>query len=229
MRSRRPLLASCAVLLLASCGGGRDFDEAEPEALAAAPVSVTDEDRLPALLEDAGLVTFRTALAQAYLVDSLESQGPFTVFAPTDGAFEAMKGTTPQQLLRPTNREALRTLVAYHVVPGALPTEAIPDAGAVQTYGGQRLILQRRGADLFVLGGQGTSARVVHTDIEASNGVVHLLDAVLLPPPEGDSLVVPAAPDSLAPSARAPRCSGRAPSRWGRARYSRSARCRGSA
>lgn len=123
---------------------------------------------------------FRTLLAAAKaagLVETLRGEGPLTVFAPTDGAFAALPEGTVDALLRPENRERLRALLTYHVVPGQHTAEDVLGSLSLRTV---------QGASLRVHVDDGVpmvdDAHIVKTDIRASNGVIHVIDAVLMPP-----------------------------------------------
>jgi uncharacterized surface protein with fasciclin (FAS1) repeats len=121
--------------------------------------------------------TLGAALQAAGLVETLKGEGPFTVFAPTDEAFRALPVGTVERLLRPENRAELTRILTYHVVPGRV-TAADLNGRQVRpdTVAGARLNIDAR---------QGVSinnARVVQADIQTSNGVIHVIDRVLLPP-----------------------------------------------
>jgi uncharacterized surface protein with fasciclin (FAS1) repeats len=122
--------------------------------------------------------TLAAALTAAGLVDALKGEGPFTVFAPTDAAFAALPAGTLDNLLKPENKEQLKGILLYHVVPGAVrAAEIIEKGSAPATLQGSAL--------KFDAGTQGVrvnGARVTAADIEASNGVIHVIDAVVLPP-----------------------------------------------
>jgi uncharacterized surface protein with fasciclin (FAS1) repeats len=124
--------------------------------------------------------TFKTLVAAvqaAGLVETLRGQGPFTVFAPTDEAFRALPAGTVERLLRPENRGELTRILTYHVVPGRVTSDQLAGRTArPATVQGQKLRVDGR---------QGVSvdqARVIRADIAASNGVVHVIDRVLIPP-----------------------------------------------
>ena len=117
-----------------------------------------------------------TAAIQAGgLTATLEGQGPFTVFAPTDQAFSTVPAATRQQLLQPQNRKTLTRLLSYHVVPGDLSSSQL-NPGAVKTLEGQTLTVQT-GSQVTV-----NNAKVTQPDIQASNGVIHVIDRIIVPP-----------------------------------------------
>ncbi|MDX1420126.1 MAG: fasciclin domain-containing protein [Rubricoccaceae bacterium] len=117
------------------------------------------------------LETLVAAVQAAGLVETLKSDGPFTVFAPTDAAFARLGSETLQTLLRPENRDQLTAILTYHVVSGEFDSFDLADRRALTTVNGQELSVGL-GVD---------DARFVATDIQASNGVVHVIDRVLMP------------------------------------------------
>ncbi|MEM7234545.1 MAG: CIA30 family protein, partial [Planctomycetota bacterium] len=120
--------------------------------------------------------TLTAALKAADLVSALEGKGPFTVFAPTDEAFARISHDTIQELLKPKNKETLRAILMYHVVPGRVLAKDVVKVTAAKTLNGQRV-------DVNVAGGKVKIdyANVVKTDIRASNGVIHVIDKVIAP------------------------------------------------
>lgn len=128
----------------------------------------------------AGAGTFRTlaaALEAAGLVSTLESEGPFTVFAPTDEAFAKLPPETLNSLLKPENREQLRSVLLYHVVPGRVFSDAALKAGKATTAQGSAITIATKDGKAMV-----NNAGLVKTDVNASNGVIHVIDTVILPP-----------------------------------------------
>jgi uncharacterized surface protein with fasciclin (FAS1) repeats len=120
--------------------------------------------------------TLVAAVTAAGLVDTLKSEGPFTVFAPTDAAFAALPAGTVESLLLPENKDTLVSILTYHVVPGAVTSDQLA---------GQRLsVATVNGANVHIDGRNGVKvedSNVTTADIIASNGVIHVIDAVLLP------------------------------------------------
>lgn len=121
-----------------------------------------------------GFETLLAAATAAGLVDTLKSEGPFTVFAPTDDAFAALPEGTVEALL--ADPEALAAILTYHVVPGKVMAANLTDNMMVTTVNGAEITIGT--TDGVTVNG----ANVVSADIEASNGVIHVLDAVILPP-----------------------------------------------
>jgi uncharacterized surface protein with fasciclin (FAS1) repeats len=122
---------------------------------------------------------FNTLLAAAKaagLVDALKSPGPITVFAPTDEAFAKLPKGTVQSLLKPENREQLRQILTYHVVPGAVNAKAVTGMANSNTLSGLHITFNSSDKGVYV-----NNARVIKADIAATNGVIHVVDTVMLP------------------------------------------------
>lgn len=125
--------------------------------------------------------TLVAAVKAADLVEVLSSEGPFTVFAPTDEAFAKLPEGTLETLLKPENKETLVKILTYHVVPGKVMAADVVelDGEQVETAAGAKATISVAGSTVMV-----DKAKVVKTDIECSNGVIHVIDAVILPPTE---------------------------------------------
>lgn len=119
--------------------------------------------------------TFEKVLSAVGLNETLKKEGPYTIFAPTDEAFAKIPQDKLKALLLPANKETLTTLLRYHVVPGKLMSSEIANSKTAKTLMGQELKID--GANGFRI----NEAKVVTPDIQASNGVLHAIDAVLMP------------------------------------------------
>lgn len=122
--------------------------------------------------------TLGAAIKAAGLEDVLQGPGPFTVFAPTDEAFANLPPGTLDSLLKPENKEKLRSILTYHVIPADVSAERAMQTPSVKTVNGQMLKLTRDADGRLTINGK---AHVIKTDIKASNGVIHVIDAVLMP------------------------------------------------
>ncbi len=120
--------------------------------------------------------TLAAALQAAGLVDTLKSKGPFTVFAPTDEAFAKLPPGTLEDLLKPENKEKLVAILTYHVVPGEVMAAQVTKMKSAKTVNGKTISITVKGGTVMV-----NNAEVVKTDIVCSNGVIHVIDSVLLP------------------------------------------------
>ncbi len=120
--------------------------------------------------------TLAKALEAADLVKTLKGPGPFTVFAPTDDAFMKLPAGTLDNLLKPENKEKLQRILTYHVVAGKVMASDVVKMTSAKAVSGDMLQIATRDGKVMVAG-----AHVVKTDIVASNGVIHVIDAVMLP------------------------------------------------
>lgn len=126
----------------------------------------------------AGAGTFNTLVAAVTAADLggvLSSEGPFTVFAPTDEAFAALPEGTLEMLLKPENKDTLVSILTYHVLPGNFPSNAIIDDTGIDTVNGEPVMFDTD------MGMKVDDANVVQADIMASNGMIHVIDKVIMP------------------------------------------------
>jgi len=119
--------------------------------------------------------TLVTALKAAGLVETLQGAGPFTVFAPTDAAFAKLPVGTVEELLKPENKQKLASILTYHVIAGKIPAADVKTMMA-KTVNGQELDLKVSTGSVMV-----NNAKVITADVNASNGVIHVIDTVLMP------------------------------------------------
>jgi uncharacterized surface protein with fasciclin (FAS1) repeats len=120
--------------------------------------------------------TLVAAVKAAGLVETLQGEGPFTVFAPTDDAFAKLPEGTVESLLKPENRDKLVAILTYHVVPGRLVASDVVGSSYLKTVQGQKIKVSLKGDKAMV-----DDAVILKTDIETSNGVIHVIDSVILP------------------------------------------------
>jgi len=120
--------------------------------------------------------TLVAALKAADLVDTLKGEGPFTVFAPTDEAFGKLPAGTLEDLLKPENKSKLQAILTYHVVPGKVLAKDVVELDSAKTVQGQEVMIKVADGTVMV-----DNAKVVTADIGTSNGVIHVIDAVILP------------------------------------------------
>ena len=162
-----------AVVGLAACG---DDDDAQPAGTGTMQEMTTGQDVVALAQGNRDLSTLVDAVTAADLATTLQGEGPFTVFAPTNQAFAAVGQDTLQSLLRPANKDQLTSVLTYHVVEGELKAADLRDGQTLETVQGQRLRVRVDGDTVRV-----GDARVVQADVDASNGVVHVIDEVLQP------------------------------------------------
>lgn len=173
-------VAFAAALLFAACSSDGDDESATtteaPTETTAAPDDAAAESNIVETAVAAGdFTTLVTAVEAADLAETLSGEGPYTVFAPTDAAFEALPAGTLDELL--ADPEALANVLTYHVVDGDVMAADLSDGMEVEALNGDTLTITIDGETVKV-----NDATVTTADIETSNGVIHVIDTVLLPP-----------------------------------------------
>jgi uncharacterized surface protein with fasciclin (FAS1) repeats len=147
-------------------------------ALAAGSAATSTEKNIVDTAVAAGSFnTLVKAVQAADLTATLEGPGPFTVFAPTDQAFAKLPAGTLESLLKPENKDKLRAILTYHVVVGEVDTAQVAKLTSVKTVEGATLKIAANNGSVMV-----DNAKVVKADIRTSNGIIHVIDAVMLPP-----------------------------------------------
>ena len=135
------------------------------------------KDIVDTAVEAGQFKTLAAALTAAGLVDTLKGAGPFTVFAPTDEAFAKLPAGTVENLLKPENKQQLTDILTYHVVAGKVMAAEVAGMDEAKSVNGKMIDVEAAGGTVKVSG-----ATVTATDIAASNGVIHVIDTVILPP-----------------------------------------------
>jgi uncharacterized surface protein with fasciclin (FAS1) repeats len=120
--------------------------------------------------------TLVAAVKAADLVDTLKGKGPFTVFAPTDDAFAKLPAGTLDDLLKPENKDKLTSILTYHVVPGKVMAKDVATMKMAETVNGQSFMVNMEGGNVMI-----DNAKVIQADIECSNGIIHVIDSVIIP------------------------------------------------
>jgi len=174
------MTASFAVLLTA-CGGGEKTEATTDSAATETTAAIDTPAPAPATVVDIAVgsadhTTLVAAVKAADLVTTLSGAGPFTVFAPTNAAFSALPAGTVDNLLKPENKADLTAVLTYHVVPGTLKAADLKDGQKLKTVNGVELTVTIKDGKVMIDG-----ANVTAADLTAGNGVVHVLDAVVLP------------------------------------------------
>ena len=144
--------------------------------LAAGAASMGNEDIVDTAVAAGNFKTLAAALKAAGLVDTLKGPGPFTVFAPTDEAFAKLPAGTVEDLLKPENHDKLVAILTYHVVPGKAMAKDVVKLHEAKTVNGKDVKIMAEGGKVMV-----DNADVTKTDIVCSNGVIHVIDTVILP------------------------------------------------
>ncbi len=158
------VLSVVLVFALAACGGDDESSDEATVDIVDTAVAAGDFTTLATLLESAGLV------------ETLKGDGPFTVFAPTDDAFAALPAETLESLQQPENADQLEQILLYHVADGDVASSDLSDGQEVETLQGGSLTVGVSDEGVTV-----NDANVVQADVDASNGVIHVIDAVLIP------------------------------------------------
>jgi uncharacterized surface protein with fasciclin (FAS1) repeats len=125
--------------------------------------------------------TLVAAVKAAGLVETLESKGPFTVFAPTNTAFGKLPAGTVETLVKPENKATLTKILTYHVVPGKLAASDLTDGKKLKTAEGEELTVKKSDGKVMIIDAKGGSSTVTISNVNQSNGVIHVVDTVLLP------------------------------------------------
>jgi uncharacterized surface protein with fasciclin (FAS1) repeats len=195
-KDNKPVIAAIiAVLVLIGGGLGiyaltQNDDEETTETTSQveqAPVEETEEEAAPSqtvvdlAIATPELSTLVTAVQAAELVETLSGDGPFTVLAPTNDAFAALPEGTLDTLLQPENIEDLQGVLTYHVIGASVLSSDLTNGQVVETVNGGTLTVEITDAGVFFVDANGGRAQVTTADVVASNGVVHIIDAVLLP------------------------------------------------
>ncbi len=167
-------------LTLLGCSGGSGVEggqDANGPNGAAKQAAASSSDIVDTALAAGDFGTLAAALQAADLVETLKSDGPFTVFAPTDDAFAKLPEGTVAELLLPENKEQLISVLTYHVVPGKVGSADVVSLSSAKTVNVEEVEIAVKDGSVSVSGG-----KVIKADIDCSNGVIHVIDSVLLPP-----------------------------------------------
>ena len=125
--------------------------------------------------------TLVAAVKAAGLVETLEGKGPFTVFAPTNTAFGKLPAGTVDSLVKPENKATLTKILTYHVVPGRLDASDLTDGRKLKTAEGEELTVKHADGKIWIVDAKGGSSMVTISNVHQSNGVIHVVDTVLMP------------------------------------------------
>jgi uncharacterized surface protein with fasciclin (FAS1) repeats len=184
--------AVSAALLLGACSSSSGTKDAaadtSPSTMASSAPTTTAPAKQTVVDVAASNPQFSTlvsAVKAAGVADTLSGAGPFTVFAPTNAAFAKLPAGTVASLLKAENKDKLAGILTYHVVSGKVMAADVKP-GAVKTVNGASFTIAIEGKNVVITDGQGNKSKVVQTDIPASNGVIHVIDTVLLPPSSGN-------------------------------------------
>lgn len=176
------LVLGVAAFAVSGCG---DDDEGTTAAEATSETSMSEMDIVETASGNEDLSTLVELVTAADLVETLQGEGPFTVFAPTNDAFAALDAETLETLQDPANKDQLAAVLTYHVVPEELDAAAITklaeDGETITTVQGEELTPKIDGENVTITDANGNTVTVVTADVQTSNGVVHVIDGVLTP------------------------------------------------
>lgn len=175
------LVVMFASLVLTACAPAatpEPMPTAMPPEPTPAPITIVD-----VAVADGRFTTLVAAVTAAGLAETLSGEGPFTVFAPTDDAFAKLPAGTLDELLKPENKQALTDILLYHVVAGSIKAADVASLSEAETVLGEKVSVKVEDGKVFI-----NDAEVVITDVEASNGVIHVIDSVILPPADEEAM-----------------------------------------
>ncbi|MBC7920158.1 MAG: fasciclin domain-containing protein [Ferruginibacter sp.] len=175
---KKQLIAAIALSLTL---GATNFASAQTTPDASAKMTKADLAGSAALSPDH--TTLLAALKAAGLADRAKAKGPYTIFAPSNAAFDKLPAGTLDNLLKPANKKTLSGILTTHVVEGSVKAADLQDGQSIKTVSGQTLTVSKQGDSVMIKDAQGNSATVTSADIQATNGIVHSIDAVLMPAP----------------------------------------------
>lgn len=181
------LSALCAAALLSACGGMSTMSDTKTVMVGGAAM-FPNKDIIDNAVNSKDHTTLVAAVKAASLVDTLKSAGPFTVFAPVNDAFAALPAGTVDNLLKAENKPTLTKVLTYHVVPGRFNAAELSKQigmgngrAMLKTASGGTLVASISGSDVMITDENGGSAKVTIADVNQSNGVIHVVNKVLLP------------------------------------------------
>lgn len=179
----KTVVVTCAIAMLALCGVSMNATKAysAPGSEKTAEAPGVTKDIVTTAVEAGHFKTLAKALEAAGLIQTLQGKGPFTVFAPSDDAFAKLPSGTLENLLKPENKEKLKAILLMHVVPGDLLIADVKKLKDATTAGGAKLNVTHNLLTGVHIGTAKETAHVQNSDIHASNGVIHVIDKVILP------------------------------------------------
>lgn len=194
IRNVLPVFALSGLLLLTACSETKNDRTTQNEKLIAQNVipSETVKEKLPTILEfaamDKGFSTLISAVKVTELKESLNNEGAYTIFAPVNLAFEKLHPDTVEKLLRPEHKEKLKAILNCHILPEVVTEESLIEKikegnGSIElkTIGGTLLTATMKEDKVFLIDKMGNGGNLVTTDVKASNGLIHTIDAVMMP------------------------------------------------
>ena len=178
----RFLVAVCALVLAGiSAAAAQDSMSMNQDPMVGGAAMFANKDIIDNAVNSKDHTTLVAAVKAAGLVDTLKGKGPFTVFAPTNDAFNKLQAGTVDTLLKPENKATLTKILTYHVVPGRLEASDLTDGKKLKTAEGEELTVKKDDGKIWIIDSKGDSSMVSISNVHQSNGVIHVVDTVLMP------------------------------------------------
>ncbi|GAA4279149.1 fasciclin domain-containing protein [Aquimarina mytili] len=185
------ILSILGVLLFSACTPSKKSTSKDEKLIAQASILPTEE-KVPTLSEiisvDVGFTKLSEMIQATEYAKKLEEEGPYTVFAPTNGALDRLPPKMLENLKKPENQEKLISVISYHIIPGLINKQdiikAIKEYGGsvkLKTIAGDRLTASMKGDKIYLIDERGSAGRLMINDIEASNGIIHTTESVMMP------------------------------------------------
>lgn len=162
-------------------GPGATKDQADQTTVSEADKPASDKDIATVIESTGGLSSFKNALVAAGLTETLKGVGPYTVIAPSNVAFNAMPSGSMERFLKPENLAQLLSIMNYHIVSGEVLTSQLVSGQKLKTVNGQEVVAELADSNVYFIDAKGNKALVTKSDVKTKNGVIHIVDAVLLP------------------------------------------------
>jgi len=181
MNTRFPLLVAGALSLAAVTAFATTSEARDRTVMVGGAAMYPSKNIVQNAVHSKDHTTLVAAVKAAGLVDTLSGPGPFTVFAPTNAAFNKLPKGTVENLVKPENKATLTKILTYHVVPGRLEAADLTDGKVFTTVEGEQLTVKNSGGRISIVDAKGDVSRVTIPNVNQSNGVIHVVNTVLLP------------------------------------------------
>ena len=181
LSSKRIALLSAFAALALTTTAVAPVRAAEPTVMVGGAAMYPSRNIIQNAVNSKDHTTLVAAVKAAGLVGTLEGKGPFTVFAPTNAAFGKLPAGTVDSLVKPENKETLSRILTYHVVSGKLEASDLTDGKMLKTVEGEQLTVKRDGGKIWIIDAKGGTSMVTISNVNQSNGVIHVVDTVLMP------------------------------------------------
>jgi uncharacterized surface protein with fasciclin (FAS1) repeats len=181
LSSKRIALLSAFAALALTTTAVAPVRAAEPTVMVGGAAMYPSRNIIQNAVNSKDHTTLVAAVKAAGLVGTLEGKGPFTVFAPTNAAFGKLPAGTVDSLVKPENKATLTKILTYHVVPGKLEASDLTDGKTFKTVEGDQLTVKRDGNKIWIIDAKGGTSMVTISNVNQSNGVIHVVDTVLMP------------------------------------------------